>query len=480
MKRKAKNWVIGLGLLSLMSVGIVGGFFLLQGLYFYPGPPVVQYPVPADEREAWQQDLDYFRRYLVMDRSYTDTTRRQANALVETMAERLDSISDAELWLGISRAVALADNGHSNVWSGRRARHFGRIPIRGYWFADGFYILRAKQPYTHLLGSRITHIGHSPMSEVLEVTRQYIGGNPAHRLQFSSFLFEVPALMHAMGLSGSASELTLGVELPDGRQATEVFPSPVPDPDKDPSEYPWKHLSPQALPLEKGEWHTLLSLQDDLPGYLQQIGQSFQQFPLPGINGYYIQFRANNDSTELSIADFQAQARKALADLGPRVIVLDQRFNGGGDYTKTRQFMQDLSGYLSGHGRLYIITGRATFSAGISSVAFARSTADDRSVIVGTQIGDRERAWGETNEFILPNSKLGITFATGLHDYASGCHDWKACYWTDFFHNVAVGSLQPEIPVATRYADYLALKDPVVEKIFEIEQGRQMQFAAER
>jgi hypothetical protein len=56
---------------------------------------------------------------------------------------------------------------------------------------------------------------------------------------------------------------------------------------------------------------------------------------------------------------------------------------------------------------------------------------------------------------------MGITFSTGLHSLAEGCHE-PGCYWTDLFNNVAAGDLSPDIAIATSFADYASGLDPVL------------------
>ena len=118
---------------------------------------------------------------------------------------------------------------------------------------------------------------------------------------------------------------------------------------------------------------------------------------------------------------------------------------------------------MLGDAPIYAITGPATFSAGINSVAFLRASGGSRVHILGERIGDRERMYGETNEFELPNSKLGMTFNTGLHDVENGCPPFPQCYYLNYFYDVAVGKLDPDFPIESGYGDYMAGVDPVLD-----------------
>jgi hypothetical protein len=188
---------------------------------------------------------------------------------------------------------------------------------------------------------------------------------------------------------------------------------------------------------------------------------------IESINGFYIRYRANDDVGEHSIGTFNKEVEGELSQNTYAVIIIDQRSNGGGDYTRTYKLMSRLPELAGDDSLIYVITGPLTFSAGISSVAFLKASGGQRVTIVGTEIGDHERMWGETSWLTLPNSQLNLQFATGLHDYADGCYEFPNCYWLDFFLNVSVGSLSPEITIPFTFEDYIMGEDPVINFIRE-------------
>jgi hypothetical protein len=66
-----------------------------------------------------------------------------------------------------------------------------------------------------------------------------------------------------------------------------------------------------------------------------------------------------------------------------------------------------------------------------------------------------------------------MQFATGLHDYAGGCYEFPNCYWLDFFHNVSVGSLSPEITIPFTFDDYVSGQDAAINFILETHRDNQ-------
>ena len=77
---------------------------------------------------------------MALNRPYTDETRAEALALINTLTANIDNLSDAELKLGIARVAALSQNGHSFARLSDLTRSEGRIPLMGRMFDDGYYL----------------------------------------------------------------------------------------------------------------------------------------------------------------------------------------------------------------------------------------------------------------------------------------------------------------------------------------------------
>ena len=142
----------------------------------------------------------------------------------------------------------------------------------------------------------------------------------------------------------------------------------------------------------------------------------------------------------------------------------------GGDLGLAADFALALPSLAKPDGRVYVITGSATFSAGIYTSFYPESADAERTIIVGELVGDRARIWSETGApFRLPDSGYQLGYALKMHDPGAGCHDRDKCHlargsfparW-----NIAVGSFEPEWPVPTSFADFEAGRDRPMERI---------------
>lgn len=452
----------------LLVLGLVGAYWIVHTYLFDPTPPSANYSEPKDRLEAQLQDLDYMANFLELDRSFSPKARAGAAALLENLKENAGSYSDPEFELMIAKVLALADNAHSNVSGFRRAGKYSRLPVRTYWFADGFYVVRAHQGFEHLLGGQIVAVDGLPMAEVEGMLRPYIGGPEEyfHAFQFS-YLFEFPAFLHAAGITAAADEVTLTLEFADGRRQDVMFKGDYANA-KGPAGHPYHMLYRAGLTGEEGWANALQAL--DAVDFTLESARSFETRALPEMNAFYIRYWSNEDGRNISISQFNGEVKKALNSAVPlNAIILDVRNNRGGNYFNNKDVMLALGSYLGPDGRLYIITGRDTFSAGMFSAAFAKGGAGDKAVIIGTRVGDRDLHWGENDNFTLPNSGVRTVYSRGLHNLTGPCEDIWKCYWDDYFSYQPVASLDPDILVPFTFADYAAGHDPAMDKIREIE-----------
>jgi hypothetical protein len=173
-----------------------------------------------------------------------------------------------------------------------------------------------------------------------------------------------------------------------------------------------------------------------------------------------------------SIGAFLHAARQQLERRPPCGLILDLRYDGGGDYTLTSDFAHALPQLVRAPGRIALLVGPDTFSAGITTAAFVKDAGGARVTIVGLPVGDRLEFYSEGGWGCLPHASLCFDYATGRHKYDGPCGDWRTCYWLNWLFPVRVRTLDPDVPVTMTFADYAAGRDPAVERASALLQGR--------
>jgi len=121
-------------------------------------PSLPSLPKPRDLREANLQDLDYLARLLDYDRSFNDESRVEFTRRLARLRENAATLSRGELLMGISKAVAIADNPHTSVERGFWRAYLNSAPVRFEWFAEGLHVVRAREDVAELLGRRVVAV----------------------------------------------------------------------------------------------------------------------------------------------------------------------------------------------------------------------------------------------------------------------------------------------------------------------------------
>lgn len=333
------------------------------------------------------------------DHAFQPEARKEAERRVERLQARIGQVNDADFILELCRITALADNGHTAAYWPREAG----APIFFQPFGNRFFVLRAEPGFQDLLGAELISIDGHAAGQVLSAERTLHGGLPAWRDQKGVGLLVRFDLLHSLGLSKAPDGATYRLRMPDGKITERHLVLTAPSSNR------------LALPLpDKASWA------------FQDPDKPFRWRDAPELDAIVVQLRSNLDGKDQKIADFLAQAEAGRAELGRRNIVLDMRWNGGGNFLLTRDFL--ISWPTKAPGQFYVLEGPGTFSAGIAGVAFLKQAGGARVTLVGEPVGDRLNFFAEGAGGPLPHSKLEVFPATMRDDFTSGCRGYTDCF----------------------------------------------------
>jgi len=185
-----------------------------------------------------------------------------------------------------------------------------------------------------------------------------------------------------------------------------------------------------------------------------------------------IQFKSNEDEGSQHIADFVSATEADMQAKKPCNLILDQRFNDGGNYMNTYGFGKEAAGTHRAHRSHLHADGPSTFSAGISTTAFHQAGGGARVTILGEPVGDQLQFFSEGNRGCLPHYPLCVAYETGKHDYQHPCRDWDICFWPNYYFTVRVNNLDPDETIALSFADWRAGHDPVFERALQLAKSK--------
>lgn len=405
-------------------------------------------------------DLVLLRAFVEQDRSYSVEGRAAASAQLEQLEARAGSLSPVQVALAAARVAALADNGHTMVVSGVGGPALDRIPYRLALIDGRLYIVDPGDDPA-LMGAEVMTIDGVPVDRIRQAFHAYRGGSEPWRDQGVAAFVETPAAMAADGVIPRADPLAMVLMTRSGERVGRTVAAR-------PSE-PAFFFAPGAL--QSSGRRSTAPEGGPQPLYLRDPDIPFFTTPVPELEGLYVAMRATRDQADMSITGFLTAARAEIESIRPRNVILDMRFNIGGDLNTARDFAKALPGLLPPEGRVFAITSGSTFSAAISTLGYLKEAGGDRVVIVGEPIGDRLEFWAEGDTVDLPYSGTMLLYATERHNYQTGCPE-DDCHGSIRRNPIRVETLRPDLAAPMTIEAFMQGRDPAMEAIAAFLDGR--------
>jgi hypothetical protein len=430
--------------------------------------PAANFPPAASEAEGNRQDLEYLSHLPEIDRSFTKEKRRSFERGVERLIAQSDIFDRAKLTLEAGRLTAIADNAHTNVLTELGDGSFSSVPIRLGVFSDGLFVVKTRIGERDLLGAQLLAVNERPVDSIIAAFRAFIGGPQTLLRQQAPRLLISPELLMAAGLNGRADSSEYRFRLANGTVTDRLLATPDTPPRVDDDPYwPMRDLSPVPTITDKPGWSHVL---DVAPLYLSRLDENYWHAFVDDGRILFLQINRMRDQGHQRLADYLAQMLDIIKRRGTKFVVVDLRYDRGGDYTQAVDFSRGLANAMPPDGRIFILTGGSSFSAAISTVSRIRFFAGARATQVGEPMGDRGHFWGEGGKVLLPNSKIAVRYATAYHDWENGCSldEITTCFLFNYIYGTAAGDLAPQMVASPRFAYYASGRDMVMDEVMKL------------
>jgi hypothetical protein len=361
---------------------------------------------PALTAAQWREDLRTVARELPKRHAnaFHTVSRSSFDSAVSALDSAIPHLGPDSTVVGLRRVVTMIGDGHTNL---SLPGNWSRLPVRFAWFGDPvnapadleLRITAAAAPLKHALGARVIRIGDSATSGAYAALVSIIAGGESEgsRREASTAYMRVPQLLRGLGVVPTADTVALLLADSAGRESTVAVRPVAPG-----TRIDWRYAaSRQPLYLARPDdpfWFTMLA---DATG-----DSSTVYVALGGYPDWIAFWRRSRD---LFTYMDEHKARR---------LVIDLRDNSGGDFNKVRRLL--IPGLrarttVSTPGRLYVLTGPATFSAAMTNAVDLRRNL--HAILVGEPTGARPNGYQEGASFTLPNSHLKVTVSTRYYQF---------------------------------------------------------------
>lgn len=413
---------------------------------------------------AWAGVLDSLVTVLeaVHPDPYRHVGREEFESAVERVRETLDGARPGDAATEILGVVALLEDGHTRLDPGPAGGFDRWYPIRFYVFSDGLYITTIDSSLVHVAGARVLRIGGLPADSVVRrVSRLVSADNEFGRREaVAPYLSSVPVLA-SVGAVDDPGELSLDVETRTGRPTRVVLSALESTSSMDwrfwgemfgppPSKEDWRGNA-YATAFEGRKPMDYRSRDRSLPRHLRyRLHYWFE--PLPEVDAIYLQWNFVLNDPDEPLTEFRQRLWAAYDSLGASRLILDIRYNSGGDGSMLLPFVHDLicREELRRPGGVTVLLGRKTFSAAVMLM----SELDEHLpvVFVGEPAGAAATHFGDATTIDLPHgARLHVSTL-----------DWRLGHPADTLRYQPV-----QVPAVFTGEEYFAGEDPAITVIRE-------------
>ena len=377
-------------------------------------------------------DLDHALQQLeaIHPEPFHAVTRNAFVADLEALKDALPGMTADQAMVGLMRLWARLSterDGHQFAFLAE-GRDEPVLPLRVYEFAEGVFITAAMDAETGMAGARIVSLGGHPIDEVLAALESLVPRDgPATVPAFRPIYLLKVAVLRGLGLVGDGD---VEMEIDDGSGPRTVSVTPVP-----------------AAEFEAwAGWlaYTGLPPRDGLRATEQRDETIWVEHLLEG--AIYLRYPAVFDIPQSTIDELDAMA----AEHPDERIIVDLRQNPGGDnhnYVNLLSHLMDPE--IDRPGRLVVLTDRVTFSAAANfSTEIEQKT---QARFVGEAPGGGLNFWDDVTWEHLDDYLVPMRVAISTR------------YWEKSTPDDPRLTIEPDLAVPTRAADYFAGRDPVLE-----------------
>ena len=377
--------------------------------------------------------------------AFHDVSRAEWERAVAALDAAIPSVDREELAVGLMRLVAKIGDGHTSLTPFFNPKlGFHAVGARLYAFSDGIFVRAAEPARRDLVGAKLVAVGGVNVEEAFRRVAETVPHDNDEGLrQVVPMYFGIPEILHGVGL-GSPREAAWTLEK-DGRRFDVALPGTALL-----GAGGQGHAGAAAWATPEGWIDARTASGAAAPFWLRHAGDLRAMEYIPDRRLLYVAYNAVADAPGDSVAAFFARVFRIAAEHPVDRFVLDIRNNSGGNNYLNAPIVRGLlRSHLDERGKLFVVIGRATFSA-------AQNLVDDLSrlaepIFVGEPTGSRPSQYGDHDPLVLPRS--GITVMV------------SRMFWPDRTSPDPRRWTAPDVSAPLSFTDYRDGRDPALEAI---------------
>lgn len=341
--------------------------------------------------EGWRYDLHFLAREI--KRLHYDPYRKHSRAAfdahIQKLHDEIPRLSEAQIVTGLMKLAAMASDGHTGIRHpayGQDAKKL--LPVQLYLFEEGLFITAATPAQAELVGAQVLRVSGHTIDQLLVTLDPIISQDNRLWPKFVvPNMLRNPFVLHGLGLTPDAGKVVLIIRDSQGQERTVTLEGNAGAADET-----WITARKDATGAE--------------PLYLRNRRAPYWFEYLAEHKLGWLQYNAIANDSKENFPDFVKRVAKFVNDNTVERLVVDLRWNGGGNTFLSQPLVRALIGHekINQRGKLFVIVGRNTFSAAMNTATLIERHTN--AIFVGEPTGSSPNFIGESVRVELPYSKM--------------------------------------------------------------------------
>ncbi len=301
------------------------------------------------------------------------------------------------------------------------------LPIQFELFKEGLFVTGIDPTHAALLQTRLVAINGQPTSKVISLFNEAIQHyNPSYFDVYFLHFINNPTLLKGLGIINTDQEAEFTLIGTDGKESKVKLGS-----------VQGNNISNVKLTQANS---TLLSK--------KKKGNYWFDYD-PDKRAIYINYNKCREEENNPFAKFNDELFAAIDQYKPTKIILDLRYNSGGNSGILTPFIEKIKqSYLNRKEKFFVLIGKATFSSAVMNAVELKRNSN--ATFIGEPTSGNINHYGEVRGFTLPKSKIVIGYSTRYWE------NWKG----------KKGPLTPDVAVSYSIKNYAAGKDEALAQVY--------------
>jgi len=374
-----------------------------------------------------KQDLNFYVDFIKKNHVDFDhtITEEEFDSEIDKIKNNLENMTSDEFVfelmklsskIGDANTYALLDN--------ERLINRQYLPFEAKLFVEGYIITSIEETHKDYLGYELIALEGVSIEEVITKLSAYSSGDTLEAKKY--YALENLNFYDMLYNAGLVSSKYVQLTLTNGEEEVKVSVEAYKNSDYSKVKFTTDEIS---LYTTEKEDNYSYSLEDRL---------------------VYIQYNYCYNSSKQSMTEFVEKVKPNLSINIHKNVVLDLRYNIGGNQDTIFPLISALKDFKKSGGNVYVLIGKGTRGVALINAMYLYN--NDIATIIGEETGGLTNFYGVRDVFKLPNSLLTLTCATK---------------YQEFYKNQNGITLKPTHVVSQSYADYIEGNDSLIKYILK-------------